>query len=395
MADHKGIYKRKDTANFWIRYTGVDGRQARESSNSDKIGVAIKLLRLRQGEIVKGEEPEIITVKNAKFKDLAQDYLDFIKASKTYKKRKTRVDALVVKFGNLPLKNFNTKLLEKYQSELLSTERSPLKGTISTRPPVKESTVNRKMALIKAMFTKAHDWHMISDSGKKELSKVKQFKENNKRVRFLASEEITDLITACESNVISLKTGEPIKLKQSHLKPIVICALNTGCRKEEILSLKWDQVDMKHGFIHLNKTKIDESRQIPISHVLKSVLEELPKEKDCPYVFIAHNSSGRVGDPKKSFATACRKAGITNFHFHDLRHTFASHLVMSGVDITTVSKLLGHKSLTMTLRYAHLAPNHLTMAVNVLNSSMAFHQPKPVQADKPSGTLIQLHSKQN
>ena len=77
-----------------------------------------------------------------------------------------------------------------------------------------------------------------------------------------------------------------------------------------------------------------------------------------------------IGDIKRSFATACRRSGIKDFNFHDLRHTFASHLVMKGIDITTVSRLLGHKSLTMTLRYAHLAPSHLANAVSVLDSAL-------------------------
>lgn len=84
-------------------------------------------------------------------------------------------------------------------------------------------------------------------------------------------------------------------------------------------------------------------------------------------------ASGRYCDVKKSFATACRRAGIKDFHFHDLRHTFASQLVMNGVDITTVSKLLGHSTLTMTLRYAHLAPNHLKNAVDVLSRLNSLH----------------------
>lgn len=84
-------------------------------------------------------------------------------------------------------------------------------------------------------------------------------------------------------------------------------------------------------------------------------------------------NGGRCLDLKRSFASACRKVGIKDFHFHDLRHTFASQLVMNGVDITTVSKLLGHATLTMTLRYAHLAPDHLKSAVDVLSRISSLH----------------------
>jgi site-specific recombinase XerD len=87
-------------------------------------------------------------------------------------------------------------------------------------------------------------------------------------------------------------------------------------------------------------------------------------------VFFDSASGKPYGDIKRSFKTALKRAGIKDFHFHDLRHTFASHLVMAGVDITTVSRLLGHKSLTMTLRYSHLAPSHMTNAVSVLDSAL-------------------------
>jgi integrase len=136
---------------------------------------------------------------------------------------------------------------------------------------------------------------------------------------------------------------------------------------------------MKHGFINLTKTKNGERRQIPINDTLRAMLKGLVRRLDVPWVFseVVKMKDGtekvkRFGDIKRSFATACKRAGINDFVFHSLRHTFASHLVMAGVDLTTVSRLLGHKSLTMTLRYSHLAPNHLVSAVNVLNSSMSF-----------------------
>lgn len=87
-------------------------------------------------------------------------------------------------------------------------------------------------------------------------------------------------------------------------------------------------------------------------------------------MFFDRSTGKPYKDLKKSFATVCRKAGIRDFHFHDLRHTFASQLVMAGVDLTTVKELLGHKTLTMTLRYAHLAPSHKVKAVDVLDKTL-------------------------
>jgi integrase len=141
-------------------------------------------------------------------------------------------------------------------------------------------------------------------------------------------------------------------------------------RKGEILKLKWDSVDLKHGFILLGLTKNGDRREIPINKTLRSTLKSIPRRLDVPFVFFNLKSDKPYKDVKRSFASAVKKSKIHDFKFHDLRHTFASHLVMAGVDITTVSRLLGHKSLTMTLRYAHLAPSHMVHAVNVLDTTL-------------------------
>ncbi len=147
-------------------------------------------------------------------------------------------------------------------------------------------------------------------------------------------------------------------------------ALNSGMRKGEILGLKWDNVDLKQGFILLDKTKNGERPEIPINGSLKVVFQGITRRLDVSYVLCDPVSGRPCQDVKKSFASACKRAGISDFHFHDLRHTFSSHLVMAGIDITTVKELLGHKTLTMTLRYAHLAPSHKVSAVNILDQTL-------------------------
>ncbi len=158
-------------------------------------------------------------------------------------------------------------------------------------------------------------------------------------------------------------------------------------RKGEILGLKWGNVDLKHGFILLQHTKNGERREIPINGTLKELLKTimdkatlpcavgcndvkvvgLPTRLEDKYVFCDEGTKEPYKDVKKGFNGACRRAKITDFHFHDLRHTFASHLVMNGIDIKSVQELLGHKTLAMTLRYAHLAPAHKVKAVDVLD----------------------------
>lgn len=156
-----------------------------------------------------------------------------------------------------------------------------------------------------------------------------------------------------------------------HLKPIVITALNTGMRRGEILSLTWDRVDLKHGFILLDITKNGERREIPINGTLLATFKGLTRRLDIPHVFYDSKTGKPYQDVKKSFHSACKTAKIKDFHFHDLRHSFASQLVMAGIDLTTVKELLGHKTLTMTLRYAHLAPGHKVKAVDVLDKIMS------------------------
>ena len=202
---------------------------------------------------------------------------------------------------------------------------------------------------------KAVECDMVEEAVWKRVRKVKLLPENNRRLRFLSSEECQQLIGVCNH----------------YLKPIVITALNTGMRKSEILGLQWEKnIDLRHGFILLDITKNGERREIPINQTLRVTLTKLPRRLDSPYVFPDETGS-RFLDIKKGFAATCRRAGIKDFHFHDLRHTFASHLVMAGVDLTTVKELLGHKTLTMTLRYAHLSPAHKVSAVQLLDSTLS------------------------
>ena len=127
---------------------------------------------------------------------------------------------------------------------------------------------------------------------------------------------------------------------------------------------------MRHGFIRLEKTKNGERREIPINDTVKETLKKITRWLDVQYVFYDAHTGKRYNNVYRAFYSACKRAGIKDFHFHDLRHTFASQLIMAGVDVTTVKELLGHKSLFMTMRYAHLAPSHKARAVDILDSKL-------------------------
>jgi len=338
----KGIYKRGNV--YWIRYAGLDGRIIRESSVSTRFKDAEALLIQRRQTIKEGKQPEIKRIPNHTFNELAERYLSWINGrQKSAKIKGYIIGQITSTFGSLPLRRFNTLTVEQLQTDLIN------RG-------LKNSSCNKVLNILKHMFTKAVDWEMVESEVLKRVRKVKLLPDDSKRLRYLSKQECQELINSCET----------------HLKPIVITALNTGMRKSEILNLKWDNVDLKYGFILLDRTKNGERREIPINRTLEAVFldKNLIRRLDIPYVFYDPATGKPYQDVKRSFNTACRRAGIKDFHFHDLRHTFASHLVMAGVDITTVKELLGHKTLTMTLRYSHLAPSHKVKAVDILDAAI-------------------------
>jgi len=176
---------------------------------------------------------------------------------------------------------------------------------------VKPATVNRELALLKFMFSLAIKWKYVKENPVKE---VKQFQERKIEMKILDRDEIDRLIhNSCD-----------------HLKGIIILALNTGMRKGEILNLNWNDIDFNKLFIFIPKTK------------------------------------EHIKDVKTAFKAACVRAKICNLRFHDLRHTAATYMVTGGIDLVTVSEILGHADIKMTMRYAHPTPENKRKAVNVL-----------------------------
>ncbi len=157
-----------------------------------------------------------------------------------------------------------------------------------------------------------------------------------------------------------------------YLRSIVECAIMTGMRRGEILSLKWDQV--RNGFIYLEKTKTNEARQIPISDDLELIFKGIRKDQHLTSKHVFTYMGEQVQEIKRSFKTALKRAGIQNFRFHDLRHTFASQVLLKGGSLKDIQELLGHKSMSMTLRYSHLSQEHKKRAVNLLNGITALSQ---------------------
>src|SRR5262249_43167023 len=148
--------------------------------------------------------------------------------------------------------------------------------------------------------------------------------------------------------------------------PLLKVALHTGLRKTEQLSLTWADADFKAKVITVRQSKSGEPRLIPINSILEETLRKIPQRIDNPFVFAGTKPGKRQNDLPKGWERFLAKAEIVDFHCHDLRHTFASRLVMKGVDLYKVMKLLGHHDFKMTERYAHLSPKYLKEAVDVL-----------------------------
>lgn len=349
-----GLYKRK---NIWWMSFCYGHRQYKRSTGTSNKQIAQKIYDTVKAKIaLKQWIPGAEEKKEYTFRELAEKYLDWCNGrQRSYEVKRYVIYSLLKIYDGYYLNDFTSQVIEKLQSDYLKNNYRP-------------AYINKIVAILKHAMTKAYEWEMITEDTLRRIRKVKMLKGETKRLRYLTVEECQALIAACDS----------------HIRPIIITALNTGMRKGEILNLKWDNVDLKNGFILLDRTKNGDRREIPINDTLRGVFQAIVRRLDIPYVFYNPETGKPYTDLKRPFSAALRRAKIQDFHFHDLRHTFASQLVMAGVDITTVKELLGHKSLTMTLRYAHLAPSHKVEALKKYDRFLA-----PVTARKPV-TLEQI-----
>jgi integrase len=338
-----GVFKKQ--GNWWIDFYHQGKRIRRKVGPSKR--VAEMALADVQVKKAKNDFLGVCEPKKILFKDFAVEYLEYSKANKarsSYERDITIIQQhLLPVVGDLWVSRITVKQMEDYKRQRLAE--------------VQPATVNRELNTIKNLFRKAVEWGYIAQSPTAEVKKIKTAKQP---FRFLAHEEIDRLVETCAS------MGNP------HFYGIVVTALNTGMRKGEILRLRWEHLDMKRGIVQVasgqdGHTKNYETRAIAMKRSLREFLGKHPRRIDTPYVFTG--PSGKAFTKTNyHFGRAVKKAGIDHVRFHDIRHTFASNLVMKGVDLRTVQELLGHKDLRMTLKYAHLAPDHMRKAVEVLDA---------------------------
>lgn len=311
-------YKRPESSLWWISYRDPHtGRQVRRSAGDDYQEAKALELELRTG------------AQKAKLRKKSDSLLDSVLAE-YLKTHNTSANRSTVKH-----------LLGLAEGWARDLTPQTLRAHIKSRQGegAAPGTINKELVFLSAAI---NAWNL--DQGDTIPNPVKglKLKEPEGRLRWLTKDEYHLLLDHSEG----------------YLRDIIILATNTGLRRGELFSLTWDMIDLDLRLVTLEaeNTKAGKKRTVPLNDAAMSVLERNRGEGD---VF-------HVKEVKRSFATACRNAGLKDVTLHTLRHTFASWLVQAGVPIYEVAKLMGHSSVSMTARYGHLAPGNLRSAVDRL-----------------------------
>lgn len=340
----KKVNKNGETV-WYIRYTAPpDGTRRTTNDKWEAVGPSKReaeaVLAKRKTQIREGKFFEVSAGAHLPYSELIDRYLRY---SKTAKKPRTYLLDLGLArqirpaLGEYKLKDLTPARVLRYVDTHLQAGKAP-------------ATVNTHLAFIKHSFSKAVEWGLIRDS-ENHVGKVKRpYKINNARTRFLTAEEIDRLITV----------ASPLWQR------LILLAVHTGMRKGEILTLRKDHLYLDEGLALLptGSTKNREPRPVFLNEAAVAVLREILAEHQqkgytTPWVFYNPKTEKHYReDFDTGWYSALKKAGLTNVHYHDLRHTTASHLIMSGASLKDVQEALGHKRIDTTMRYAHLSPQH-------------------------------------
>ncbi|WP_433769361.1 phage integrase [Pseudomonas putida] len=248
----------------------------------------------------------------------------------------------------------------------------------------KPSTVNRKMGSISGVFSRAVEWEYISSHPMEKLKALKV--DSMGLVRYLDADETKRLREALDARQDEARAERETANKwradrgkelmpclqelpfTDHLKPMVLVSLNTGMRRGELFDLKWSAVNFHTKTITAAgaTTKTSDTRHIPMNKEAFGVLDDWKKQAGKSRYVFPSQAGGRLEDIKSAWLNLLERAKIEGFRWHDMRHDFASRLVMAGVPLNTVRDLLGHADIKMTLRYAHLAPGTKAAAVELI-----------------------------
>lgn len=346
-----GLYKRKDSPIWWMSFC-LNNRQYQRSTGTEDKRLAENILAKVKTQIVEGKWFEIDEAKRHAFDDMMKRYLNqyskINKSKSTYSKDKGMLEKhLKPHFTGMSLQEISSTEIINYKNSRLE------KGAA-------QSSVRNELGILRNAFNIAlreFGWKIENPFDRLQL-KLKPGARN----RWLTYEEEQRLLSKAEGKLYG------------NLKDIVILNLHTGLSQEEILKLQWTQIDFKRATLTTKRKKTERRdlpiRTIPINKTALEVLRQRYKVRALGSFFVFFNTAGQQIDAsklKRAFKDTVKEAEIIDFTFHDLRHTFATRLVQKGVDLYKVSKLLGHKDIATTQRYAHHYPESLRDGVNILD----------------------------
>ncbi|MBZ5700290.1 MAG: tyrosine-type recombinase/integrase [Acidobacteriia bacterium] len=340
MAKVPGIFERPpDSGVHWISYFDIDGKRRREKAG--KLTAALDLLAERRLQIKKGEFIPPRQTRAWTFKKLAEE---------TIRRKALRLAPQTIETDTIRLKQL-LPLIGHMRFDRLSPERIEETLAKLKESGLSNSTLNRYRSFISSVFSYALKVNLVSMN---PVARVGRYRENDSRLRWLRPEEEELIRGALEVDTHRWEFD---------------LALHTGMRRGEQFWLRWKDVDMERGNLTV-KGKTGR-RHIVANETAIAALRKLHMRSG-DREFVCPDNDGRAKrDWRDWLFDAAKKAGVENFHWHDLRHTFASRLVMAGVDIRTVQELLGHKSIVQTMRYAHLSADHRKAAVAKMNVEAA------------------------
>ena len=358
----RGVFEKLSGSGiWWIQYFDAEGRRRREKVGAK--GSAIKLYQKRKTEALQGKKlPENLRARRVTLREIATAALEYSRAEKaSHRHDQIRMTPILKQFGERAAESITPEELERWLND-----QAENRGWAP-------ATKNRYVALLKLTY------RLAEKNGKVRFNPARLLrmrKENNARVRFLNQfaplKTKLDYLNDCPDEESRLR-AVITKNYPEHLPEFDI-ALNTGIRPSEQYGLTRDRVDLTRKIITIPKSKNGTTRHIPLNSLAVAAFKALQQRSPdrAGPVFVT-----MVGEPlhgyKHWFEPAVGEAGVRDFTWYCLRHTFASRLVMAGVDLRTVAELMGHQQIQMTMRYAHLAPAHTSAAVErlVANASPA------------------------
>lgn len=326
-----------------------------QTATFERLTDARKWAQLTEAAIKEGRHFKTTEAKRHTLGDLVDRYIKDVMPTKRDSAHQAR-QLLWWKeqVGHLPLADVTPALLVECRDKLTNSvtvrhkQRSP-------------ATVNRYLAALSHAFTVAvKEWQWLEDN---PLRKVSKPKESRGRVRFLSDPERTALLDACRQS------------SNADLYLAVVLSLSTGARQQEIMSLRWQQIDLNAGLIRLEHTKNGERRALPLAgHALGLVKERAKVRRiDTDLLFPSKVNPAKPVDLRTPWEKALKQADIEDFRWHDLRHSAASYLAMNGATLAEIADVLGHKTLAMVKRYAHLSEQHTAAVVAKMNARIFPH----------------------